>query len=541
MFKKSKFLFLAAMVLIAAFVLAGCGASKAADDAGKKKIVYNVGSEPETLDPGKAIGEPDLTAINAMMEGLTRYNLKGELEPAMAKDWDVSEDGAVYTFHLRDAKWSNGDPVTAYDFEYAWKRVLNPEFAADYAYELFYIKNAEAYNSEEIKDPAQVGVKALDEKTLEVTLKAPAPQFLGLTAFETYFPVHKATVEANPDWHAHPETYVNNGPFKMTAWEHDQKIVFKKNENYWDKDNVKLEDLVMTLVTAESTELAMFETGEIDIGDNPPTEELDRLKADPNSGLKIDGDLAVYYYLFNTTIKPFDDIRVRKALAMAIDREAIVKNITKAGQIPAFAFVPYGLADADPEKDFRKVGGDYFKEDVGEAKRLLAEAGYPDGEGFPEFEILTNNTEAHIKIAQAIQEMWKQNLGIANITVRSQEWGPYLKARDELEYQVARAGWGADYADPMTFLDMWITDGGNNNTGWGKKEYEDLIKQVNSTNDQAKRMQLMHQMEDMFMSDLPIMPIYFYTNPYLIKDYVKDVRVPSFGPAMEFKWAYVEK
>ncbi|MBO8170121.1 MAG: peptide ABC transporter substrate-binding protein [Thermoanaerobacteraceae bacterium] len=556
MFRRGKLLTVIALVLVVAFALAGCGApqdggsegdgAQAGDEAVKQRIVYNVGSEPETIDPGKATGQPDLTVINAAMEGLTRYNLDGELEPAMAEDWEVSEDGTVYKFYIReDAKWSNGDPVTAYDFEYAWKRVLDPEFAADYAYELYYIKNAAAYNDPEDKSvtsPDQVGVKALDEKTLEVTLEAPVPQFLGLTAFPTFFPVHKETVEANPDWHAKPETYVSNGPFKIVEWQHDQKFVLKKNENYWDAESVKLDELVMTLVTKESTELAMFETGEIDIGDNPPTEELDRLKADPNSGLKIKGDLAVYYYLFNTTQKPFDDVRVRKALAMAIDREAIVKNITKAGQIPAFAFAPYGLPDADPSKDFREVGGnDYFEENVEKARQLLAEAGYPNGEGFPEFEILTNDTEGHIKIAQAIQEMWKQNLGIENVKVRSQEWGPYLKARQELDYQVARAGWGADYLDPMTFLDLFITDGGNNNTGWGSERYDELIKKANSTADREERFRIMHEMEDILMNDMPVMPIYFYTNPYLMKDYVKNVGVPSFGPSMEFKWAYVEK
>ncbi|WP_366924560.1 peptide ABC transporter substrate-binding protein [Metallumcola ferriviriculae] len=554
MLRKSKLLFVVALTLVVVFALAGCGApkneGKGSDNAGKEevkqKITYNLGSEPETLDPGKVTGNPDMTAINAMMEGLTRYNMDGELEPAMAKDWDISPDGTVYTFKIReDAKWSNGDPVTAEDFEFAWRQILDPEFAADYAYELYYLKNAAAYNDFEdtsVTSPDQIGVEAVDAKTLEVTLAAPAPQFLGLTAFPAYFPVHKATATANPDWHAEPETYVNNGPFKMTVWEHDQKIVFEKNETYWDKDSVRLDELVMTLVSSESTELAMFETGDIDVGDNPPNEEMDRLKADANYGLTIGGDLSTYYYVFNTTAKPFDDVRVRKALTMAIDREAIVENIAKAGQIPAFAYVPFGLDDADKSKDFREEGGnDYFAENLEKAQELLAEAGYPNGEGFPEFEILNTDRELYLNIAQAIQEMWKQNLGIEGVKVISQEWGSYLKARAELDYLVAAAGWGADYADPMTFLDMYIKDGGNNDTGWSDERYDQSIAKANSTNDQAVRMQAMHEAEDILMEAMPLMPIYFYTNPYIMKDYVKDVVVPDFGPNMDFKWAYVEK
>ncbi|GAW92861.1 peptide ABC transporter substrate-binding protein [Calderihabitans maritimus] len=535
------------ITLIAAF-LTGCGAKEEAtapaggeqQSAAEEMVLrYNLATEPETLDPALATGQPELTAINAFFEGLTRLDESYEPQPAMAESWDISEDGLVYTFHLRDGiKWTNGDPVTAYDFEYAWKRVLNPDTAADYAYMLWYIKNAEKYTSGEVSAD-EVGIKAIDEKTLEVTLEAPAPYFLSLTAFPTYFPVHKATVEADPDgWAGEAETIVSNGPFKLIKWEHKNVLELVPNENYWDRETVKLDKLVFYTVEEESTELAMFETGDLDILDNPPLEEMDRLK---NEGLVIGSDLAVYYYMFNVEKEPFDDPRVRRAFAMAIERQALIDAVTKAGQRPAYAFVPYGIINPVTGKDFREEGGDYFTEDIEEAKRLLAEAGYPDGKGLPPIEILYNTSEGHKKIAEAIQQMWRKNLGVENVTLRNEEWGVYLESRDQGNFQVARAGWAADYLDPMTFLDMWLKDGGNNNTNWWDPEYEDLITTAKSTGDQKVRFEAMHKAEEILMRDMPIAPIYFYTDPYLMKDYVKGVVKLPFGPEMEFKHAYIEK
>ena len=553
--KASKwFAVLLAIVLVASLGLTGCGDNtdtpKSGDpktegekpdsgETGKQHITYNNGAEPETIDPAKASGAPDLTVINTVFEGLVRYDKETKIQPGMAKTWDVSPDGKTYTFHLRDAKWSNGDPVTAEDFVFACERLLNPETAADYAYELYYLVNGEQYNSGEITDFSQVGVKALDAKTLEVQLTGPAPQFLGLTAFSALMPVNKNVASADPDWATKVETYIGNGPFKLEKWEKNQKMEFVKNDNYWDKDAVKLESLTYTAVAEESTELNMFETDQIDFGDNPPLEEIERLI---NEGVvTVGGDLSSYYYVFNTEAAPFDDVRVRKAFAMAINREAIVKNVTKAGQIPAFAYVPPGLPDADTTKDFREVGGDFFTEDLAKAKELLAEAGYPDAKGLPKIELLTNDGEGHLKIAQAIMEMWKQNLGVTDISIVSQEWGVYLKSRDEGNYQVARAGWGADYLDAMTFIDMYTTTGGNNDTNWSNAQYDEDISKANTESSRDKRFEYMHDAEKLMMEDMIIMPIYYYTNPYYVKEYVKDYIVPTFGANVEFKWAYVEK
>lgn len=539
MFKKS-FIISASVLLILVLALTGCGSSGTATGNVKQHITYNNAAEPETIDPAKASGAPDLTVINAVFEGLVRYDKETKIQPGMAKTWDISPDGKTYTFHLRDAKWSNGDPVTADDFVFAWERLLNPDTASDYADKLYsYVVNAEEYTNGDIKDFSQVGIKTLDEKTLQVQLKGPVPQFLGITAFGALMPVNKKVVSADKDWATKFDTYVGNGPFKMSSWEKNQKMDFVKNENYWDKDAVKLESLTFTAVSEASTELNMFETGQIDFGNNPPLEDIERLIN--NGTVTVGADLSTYYYLFNTKAKPFDDARVRKAFAMAIDRKSIVKNITKAGQIPAFAHVPPGFPDADTAKDFREVGGDYFKEDVAKAKELLAEAGYPDGKGLPKIELLSNDSESHLKIAQAIVEMWKQNLGISNITVKSEEWGVFLKDLDEGNYQVARAGWSADYLDAMTFVDMFTTTGGNNSTNWSNKQYDDDIAKANVESDITKRIAFMHDAEKLMMNDMIILPIYYYTNPYYAKPYVKDFIVPTFSTDVEFKWAYVEK
>ncbi len=548
MTKKKGLAFVFAGVMLLAALFSGCGNSSATKtgEAGKGEVKmakeqiirHNIGAEPETLDPAIMTGMTEGTVANAIFEGLTRYDKDGKVVPGIAEKWEISADGLKYTFHLRDSKWSNGEPLTAADFEYAWKRALDPKTESEYAYQLYYIKGAEDFNTGKIKDAAQVGVKAVDPKTLEVELRVAAPQFLGLTAFQTLLPLNKKAVESNANWWKDPKTLVSNGPFKMVAWNHRQTIECEKNENYWDAKTVKLQKLVFNLVDSQQTALTLFETSQLDMGMNPPPQEFDRLKQDGK--LVVTPQLSTYFYRFNTTKKPFNDVRVRKALAFAIDREAIVKSITKAGEVPANAMIPYGIPDAEADKDFRKVGGELFspKMNVEEAKKLLAEAGYPDGKGFPEVSILHNNDEKHAKIAQAIQEMWKTNLGI-NVKINSQEWQVYLDAEDNLNYDIARAGWVADYVDPMTFADMFVTKGGNNDTGWGNPEYDKAISEANATGDQTKRMAAMHRAEKIFIDEMPVMPIYFYTQPYLFNPKLKDVVLPSFGYYGEFKWAWV--
>lgn len=522
--------------LFLAVFASGCTQTSQKGPVVKEQLIrYNNCAEPKTLDPATATGLPEGTVLTQLFDGLTRYDANQEIKPAIAESWLISPDGMTYTFKLRDTKWSNGEPVKAQDFVYSWLRALAPETASEYAYQLYYIKGAEEYNSGKGKKD-DVAIKALDDKTLQVVLRAPAPQFLNLTSFQTLYPVYGKIVQENEKWFTDPAKYISNGPFKMVSWEHNQKIVLEKNPDYWDAANVKLNKLEIYAIESLDTGFNMFKTGQIDFQNEVPVQELAALRN--SKELKIAPDASVYFYRFNVTRKPFDNPLVRKALAMAIDRRQIVENVLQAGQKPAFAYVPFGLKDADG-KDFRENGGDLFKEDVDEAKKLLAQAGYPGGKGFPGFTLLYNTSENHQKIAEAIQQMWKKNLGI-EVSLQNVEWQVFDTMEISLDFDIARAGWSPDYMDPMSFIDMFMTEGGNNNTGWGKAEYDNLVGEANSTADQKARMEAMHKAEKILMDEMPVMPIYFYTHPILIKENIKGTIVPPFGTYADFKYAYVE-
>ncbi len=538
----------------------GCGQTQQSEtgqnqDQGQQQptemvLRYNLGAEPETLDPAKATGVPEMTVMLHTFDGLTRLDTDGKPQPAVAESWDIQDNGKTYIFHLRkDVKWSDGKPVTAHDFEYAWKRALSPEIASEYAYQLYYIKNGEKYNTGEITDPNEVGVKALDDYTLKVELEQPAPYFLSLVAFPTLYPLPKHVLESHPDWpkgiDKDPSLYVTNGPFVLAEWSHHDKIVLKKNPNYFDKDKVKLDKLVFYMVEDANTAVQMFENGEVDVIDTIPTAQIDQWKGKPE--YRVDPILGTYYILVNVGSdktmsgdkNPLLDVRVRKAIAMAINRSVITDKILKGGQQPAYAFVPPGIPDAKPGTDFRKVGGNFFTEDIQKAKQLLAEAGYPDGKGFPKLLYLYNTSEGHKKIAEAVQNMLKENLGI-DMELQNQEWKVYLQSRNEGQFDLARAGWLGDYVDPMTFLDMFVSTSGNNDTGWSNPQYDELIEKAKYETDNAKRVEYMHQAEKILMEDMPIIPLYFYTQPRLVKTYVKNYAAISLG-WIDFKEAYIQK
>lgn len=557
-------------VLFSVVSLSGCSSKKAVS-----LLRYNIAAEPQYLDPGKATGIPEFTVLLNLFDGLTRYNEQNEIIPSVAEKWDGPNENNEYTFYLRKgAVWSNGDPVTAYDFEYSWKRALSPELASEYAYQLYYLKNAKTFNAcvpakdqvnfsmdnqyyypklDEKGNPMlnedntripdmdkpytmdDIGVKATDDTTLLVTLEANTPFFLSLLTFTTYLPVNHLVVEKNPDWSKSPKDFVGNGPFKMKTWIHADKIEVVKNEKYWDANVVKLSEIVFTMVDNQTTELALWESGQLDVATNPPPIEFDRLKKEEK--LNIFPYLGTYYYAFNTTKKPFDDVRVRKALSFAIDRQAIVQSITKAEQKPALAFVPYGIPDSTSDKEFRTVGGDqYFADNnLEEAKQLLAEAGFPEGAGFPEMTILYNTNETHQSIAQAIQQMWKEGLGI-QCNLMNQEWKVYLDKRSSLDYDVARAGWIGDFMDPSTFLDTFYSASGTSDTGWVNPSFDALIEKARSANDNFLRMRYLHDSEMLLMEDMPIAPIYFYTRPMLVTKKLQHYISSSLGYT-DFKWA----
>lgn len=561
--KKSKLKKLMALLmssLLVTSLLWGCGSSDSTDNTNntentenndnaeseptatvEQKVVYNLGADPKTIDPQLNSAVDGSTVIHNAFEGLMREDANSNIEPAVAESYELSEDGTVYTFHLRDCKWSDGEPVKAGDFEYAWKRALNPDTAAEYAYQLFYLKNGEAYNTGEATAD-DVGVKALDDKTLEVTLESPVPYFLSLAAFPTYFPVRQDVVEANGDkWTLSPETYISNGPFKMSEWKEKESITFVKNENYWEADKVKLDTLVFRVIDDEATYLGAFKSGELDIIESPPTTEIPTLLAEGTA--EIYPYLGTYFYVFNVSENHYDeeayqflsDPNVRKALALAIDRTLIVEKVAQGGQTPAESYVPKGIVDTE--------GNEFFKSylpataDVEEAQRLLAEAGYPNGEGAPTITFTYNTGSGHQMIAQAIQDMWKNNLGI-NIELKNEEWAVFQDTRNNFNYSIARHGWIADYNDPMTFLEMWVTGTGQNNAGYSNPEYDELISQAKSELDGTKRTELLHKAEDVLMEDMPILPIYYYTNVICANPKVKDFYKSPLGQ-MEFSRAYV--
>ena len=536
---KRFFAVLAMTLLVVSLAIPGLAATTAPALALEQFVRFNAGAEPQFMDPSRSTGVPEGHIQLALFEGLTRLDKNDQPIPGVAKSWTISPDGKTIVFTLRQSKWSDGTALTAYDFEYSWKRALSPALASEYAYQLYYLKNGEAYNSGKAK-VEDVGVKAVNAVTLRAQLEAPCSYFISLCSFHTLYPVKKAVVEKNPEkWILDPKVFVSNGPFKMTTWKHNSYIDAVKNPYYWDAATVRIQKIRFTLVQNESTELTMYDTGVIDQTDRVPLPEIDRLR---NEGiLKISPYLGTYYYQFNTTKPPLDNAKVRQALNLAIDREAIVKNITKAGQVPAMAYTPFGVPDVPGAKgDFRTMGGNFYKNnDIETAKKLLAEAGYPDGQGFPTIEILYNTLEAHKLIGEAIQEMWRKNLGIS-CTLTNQEWKVYLTNRTELNYQVARAGWIGDYVDAMTFMDMWVTGGGNNDTGWGNKQYDQLIDRAKTSGDPKVRIKAMHDAEIILMNEMPIMPIYFYTRPYLQQDYLKGVTHSTIG-MVDFKWAYVLK
>ncbi|MDR3596156.1 peptide ABC transporter substrate-binding protein [Clostridium sp.] len=528
-------------------VLAGCGSktSDKAATANKQELVYNLGSDPKTLDPGlnQAV-DGSIVAVNAF-EGLAKLDDKDKAIPGQAEKWDISDDKLTYTFHLKkDLKWSNGDPVKASDFEYAWKRVLDPKTASVYSFQLLYLKGADEYNTG--KGTAdQVGVKATDDTTLVVTLAAPCSYFLELTATPTYFPVDQKIVENNKDWATDAKTLVSNGPFKFTDYKMKDQIVLEKNENYEAKDDVKLDKLTMKLVAEDTSAWASYKSGQFDMVDSVPTAEVQQAVKDKTA--TTFPNLGTGYVDINVSdkakevdpnaAKVLSNVKVRQALALAIDRPSIVENVLKTGQIPAFSFVPNGIIGADG-KDF--ASKKYFepKGDVEQAKKLLAEAGYPDGQGLPQLVVLYNPESAGNKeLYQAIQDMWKK-IGV-NVELQSQEWKVFQATRTDLKYEIARGAWSADYADPMTFLDIFVSDSPNNEVGYNSPKYDQLVNDAKKEADANKRLDLMHQAEDVLMADMPIIPIYYYTQTKGIKDYVKGVRVNALGN-IYFDKAYIE-
>jgi oligopeptide transport system substrate-binding protein len=521
--KKCDLIFLS-ILLATCVTLTGCGSSETNVVAGNKSgtLYWGNGTEPQSLDPQIATGVPEHHVISAVMEGLVLKDRKTlEPRPGVAKTWDISNDGRVYTFYLREnAKWSNGDAHTAQDYVWSWWRALQTTLGNQYAYMLFPIKNAKRYYDGETSDFSDVGVKAIDNRTLQVTLTNPTPYFLQLLDHYSLFPVHQATIEKfgraderGTRW-SYEGNLVGNGPYKLEEWKINRHITVTKNPYYWDEANVSINSIVFKPVDNAVTEERMFRAGALHVTSSIPADKIAIYQEKSAPELKITPYLGTYFYRLNINTPQLQDKRVRRALGMAIDRKQLVDNITKGGQIPAYTMTPPGTMGYFPESTLNF--------DPEAAKRLLAEAGYPNGEGFPSVEILYNTNEGHRKIAVALQEMWKNYLNI-DIKLLNQEWKVYLATESAGDYQISRGGWIGDYVDPNNFLDMFLCNGGNNRTGWCNEEYDRLILEVApSQPSHEQRLKIFQQAETMLLEDMPIIPVYTYTSIKLLHPSVRN-------------------
>ena len=434
--------------------------------------------------------------------------------PGVAEKWDVSEDGKTYTFHLRSkARWSNGARVTAQDFVRSFKRMLAPTLGSEYAYMLYVAKNAEDYNKGKITDFSKVGFAALDEGTLRVELNSPTPYFLSLLSHYSWFPVPVSTIEKygptderGNTW-TKPGHFVSNGPFNLVEWKINSVLVVRKSPTYWDASQVKLKEIRFYSIDSLDAEERAFRAGQLHLTYDVPLPKIDGYQRDHPELLFKAPYLATYFYRINTTRPVLNDKRVRRALSMAVDRVSIAHQVMRSGEEPAYCLTPPNTAGYTC-----RAGVPY---DVEAARKLLAEAGFPNGQGFPQFEILFNTLEMHKSIAEVIQQMWKKNLNI-DARLVNQEWKVYIDSQREMKYDIGRYGWTGDYVDPNSFLDMFVTGGGNNQTGWSNAEYDHWVREAGKTADMATRFDCFQKAEAILLDESPIIPIYQYTRTYCL-------------------------
>jgi len=565
-----KYLALLLAVLMLASIMAGCStkapAESAAPSATAAATAFDMSvclaSEPETIDPALNSAVDGAMMINHFFEGLIKWVDDGKgnaiLDYGQAESMDkvVNDDGTVtYTFKLRsDAKWSDGKAVTAGDFVYSWQRLVAHDTASPYNYQLDMVKGYDAIangtpTGEKTKDesgnevdvinyadPSTLAVSAPDDSTFVVTLTYDCPYFKEICAFPSTFPVRKDVIESAGDqWTFDVATYISNGPYKMSEWVHNSYIKAVKNDQYYDLANLGPDTLTFQLMDDANAIYSAFTSGTLQFIEEVPNDEIQTLLA--SGELNIVDYLGTYYVSFNNQKAPFDNALVREAFSLVIDRNYIVENVTQTGEVPATAYVPFGVNDAaGPSGDsFRKVGGEYYsvkaedyEANCEKARALLAEAGYPEGKGFPAVEYLYNTNDRHKAIAEALQQMWQTELGVT-VTLNNQEWGVFTDVRRQGNYTIARDAWIADYNDPCTFLDMFYTGSGNNDPKYSNKDFDKYIDEAKSTSDQDVRMKAFHNAEDIFMKESGVAPIYFYTQKYMLDDTVSGMYYTPLG------------
>lgn len=488
------------LVCAGAFTLAACTPDKPRAD-----LVFIQSAEPETIDPAVASDQVSMRISNALFEGLCRVTQDGKPEPGMAERWDVSPDLKTYTFHLRAGiTWSNGDPVTAHDFVRSWQRVLEPETGSDYSTLMQIIEGAQAYADGKNKDFNQVGVHALDDRTLQVKLANPTPYFIDLSSFVTFSPVHLPTLKKHGTAWIKPGNLVGNGPYELDEWRLDDRIRLRKNPRYWDAANVKMRTVEVKPVQDANTALNYFTTGQCDLlmdkGMVPPS-LTQKLKQ--QSYFHTGPFLGSWFIRINVTKPPFTDARVRQAFALALDKRRITEKITQLGEPEAQGITPPGAG-----KGYQPPQG--LDLNVQRARELMAQAGFPGGKGFPRVEYLYIPLGIERNIAIELQAMWQEALGVT-VNLTKQEQKVWLDSMRKLNYHMCRSSWVGDYNDPSTFLDLFTTGNGQNRTGWGSPAYDGFISAAAREPDISRRNGLFQQAEKLLVSDqAALIPVYHY-------------------------------
>ena len=491
-------------------------------------LQWNLGGEPPTLDPSLATDTTSVDVIEQLFLGLTDFNDETmEVIPELATSWEVSEDGLVWAFHMRkDAVWSDGKPVTAHDVEYAVQRTCDPATASDYAYVLYIIKGAKEVNTGEITDLSHIGVKAVDDYTVQFALNQPAGYFPAIAGMWIARPVPRWTIEKYGEKWTDPENIATNGPYLLKEWKHEDEIVLEKNPDYYDADKVQIEKVQCLMIVEQSTAMAMYEDGKLDSVDIPLV-DIDRVNADPVLSKEkfIAPRLCTYYYGFNNTKPPMDNPLVRKAFSAAINRQSLIDYILKGEQVPATTFTCPGIFGHIPPAEGVGIGYDPEA-----AKKYLADAGYPGGKGLPEVTLMFNTSEDHAKIAQAIQQMWKEVLGV-EVNVVNQEWKVYLKTLSEDAPQIYRLAWCADYPDANNWVyENFHSTDSLNEIKWSNAEFDRVVEQAARESDPAKRYELYKRSEQILCEEeAAIAPIYFYTFVRITKPYLTRTYAPMGG------------